>query len=320
MKRLERISIEEFIEKCNESKIMKNVDNEYFALRDFQQYCLEFMEKTKYGLVRKDRQAGGTSVFILFMIYKLLYDSDARNFCILSSKMDNSKDVLYRFKIYFSMITKSFNIEDKIKFLIDNRTDVKIIVNDIEKTISTTSGHSENFFRGKQIDYLFGDEITYLNIQIKKKYDIFNTTLFLNKIVLNPNYSDDDLISVLNELLNTKAVIEHERTKNDLFLCGYKNYSGIISLYHGQIRAMINKFFIKYKETLENTELLLIDIVYMIELISIYDEYINSLYVCCKNIFFNGTSCNKNMNLFDYLWFDFSKIIFDKYYINRTSY
>jgi len=40
-------------------------------LREFQTFCLEFMDETKYGLVRKDRQAGGTSVFVLFLIYKI---------------------------------------------------------------------------------------------------------------------------------------------------------------------------------------------------------------------------------------------------------
>lgn len=319
MKRLERISINEFIEKCNESKIIKNLDGIGCALREFQTFCLEFMNETKYGLVRKDRQAGGTSVFVLFLIYKILYDSDARTFAVLSTKMDNSKDFLYRFKMFFDVITKNFNIQDKIKFLVNNRTDIKIVINDIEKTIMTCSGYSENFFRGKEIDYLFGDEITYLKIYNKKEHKLSDVTLFFNRIVLNEKYSDDDLCSVLNELLNQEAFREQERTKNDLYLCGYKDYYGIISLYCGQIRAMINKFFMTYKETLDNTKILLSNIIDIIELFSSYDEYVKSLMVCCKNIFFNGTSCNKDMNIFDYLWFNFSPIIFDKYYINRTS-
>lgn len=163
---MEKLSFQEFIQKCSDLKVIISLDYEEGAeLFDYQKECLNFMYENRFSVLKKDRQVGANTMAYLFMAYKVLYEDADIRIGFVGQSFSSARESIKWFNIIFQRIVDRMNLKRKVKYLKKNRTTIIIKIGRFEKTIDalTINGFPSNV-RGRTYNYFIWDEVAYWDL------------------------------------------------------------------------------------------------------------------------------------------------------------
>lgn len=170
---------------CKIITLEKGLSN--FKLKDYQNDILDLIMNNNKIFILKSRQIGFSTLIALYLVYKIIFDSN-KTIAIITSNVSQSKEILSTVYEIYDSLPEFIKNDTTLK----NRNRENCITNNNLKII--TGGIKDSFLRGISVHELILDEFSFVSSDILD--DFFKTYV---PIIMSNNKSKIIIGTSLNK-------------------------------------------------------------------------------------------------------------------------